>query len=1170
MQVIFTEANQFLHSNPCISMTTASKAFTVYRSSAGSGKTFTLAKEYLKLLLASPKSDDGKFEPHYFKKILAVTFTNDAANEMKERIMKVLAAWSAASNDGEDAELTDRTADDMINSILREEELPSEYPDTEWSKGLILSRAASIYRTLLHNYSDFAVSTIDSFTNRVVQAFKQDLGFAHSHEIELETAELQEEAALALQRQMREDGEQDLNKLLVEFAVRKSDEGKSWFIHRDLESFAGNLFQEEQVQVLERLKSLSAADFAKIKSGLYAYTKEIEEKAQYLANEALNLIRQHGIEAKSLAYTTKGIHGYFTKHAQGQEFLYKIQPNSYVLKTINKDLWLSAHGKKTPDQKMAISQIQDQLREHFQALENFKEEVKEQYVLARELRGHIFLLATINALSEQLEMVKESRRIIHISDFNRSINKIVEEEPVPYLYERIGDRYFHLLIDEFQDTSRMQWHNLIPLIGNALGYGAKNLVVGDAKQAIYRWRGGNADMLVNLPAVPTAATDSALQVQIDELRIHYDEQELDTNYRSLEQVVKFNNHFFSQMATHLGQLYPSLPQYYAQVEQKNLPHKKGGYVEWRMLQNTKLKKGDYEALQLVETLDTLRRLYSEGYPLKDIAILVRKNAYARTLAQFLKDSHFPVISDDSLLVGNASVVQLIVKTCRVLQQPAISQWRLELMLALQRHWCTLFPNDGWETLFEGNEGIDYLQRAVSADTSLSKYADLLAEAFKISLDLTPLRLQPVYELCETLIRHFHLGKLPTQQPYLHSFLDFVLESTGRRGNDLNHFLSYWERKANKLAVQLPAGRDAVRIMTIHRSKGLQFPVVIVPFLDWSAKPHINELLWLPWENKIEGLPNLPAVALKITDRLTHTEFAQYYRDAIEASFLDAFNLLYVAFTRAESRLYALGKLSKPLDSVEKDAEKTCSDMGQLASMYLAQLGRFDQPDDTTKWTLEQKDGTETEEKFGIWRFSDGEAPPPREQKQEEVLSTLNLEVPHTANWQYLSVRQEKLGKHETTLEDIERRQEAKAFGNILHAAFELIEYTEDIPKAVRRMLQRGEITQAQVAEMEEKMQEAVSLPPIAPYYQNGHPYRVLNEQEILLAPSAEGIGQAARPDRLLINGKEAVIIDYKTGRFSTTHQNQVKQYMWHLRQMNYTPVKGFLLYTESMEVVEVQ
>ena len=1147
-------------------------SFTVYRSSAGSGKTFTLTKEYLKLLLASPKSEGGGFDPSYFKKILAVTFTNDAANEMKERIMRVLEAWARASAEGGASSIEDDTASAMLGVIMKEEELPSDYPESEWTLEEVLHRSAAIYRTLLHNYSDFAVSTIDSFTNRVVQAFKQDLGFAYSHEIELETAELQEESALALQRQMREDGEKALNDILIEFAVRKSDEGKSWFIHRDLEEFAGNLFKEEQAEVLERLTALSPADFLKIKDGLYDYTREVEEKTQKIANDALNLIRANGIDPKSFYYNTRVIYGYFLKHAKGQAFIYDLEPNSYVVKTLEEDKWLSGAGKKDAAQKSAISQVQDELRDTLYALEDFKEQVREKYVLARELRGQIFLLATINALGEQLQVVKESRRIIHISEFNRSINQIVEEEPVPYIYERIGDRYFHLLIDEFQDTSRMQWHNLIPLIGNALGYGAENLVVGDAKQAIYRWRGGNADMLVNLPAVPTAEEGSALQMQIEELRIHYNEQELDTNYRSLEQVVNFNNRFFKGMADYLGEMYPSLPKYYAQVEQKHLAKKTGGLVEWRMLPPTsKIKQAGYIKVQQAETLKLLEELRQEGYALSEIAVLVRKNSHARELAQFLKDQNFPVISDDSLLVGNAPVVQLLVKTFKVLQQPAVSQWRLELLLALQKHLCQVFPEGGWERLFEGEQGVGYLQRSVSSDTDLTKYAELLSEAFKLSLDLSPLRLQPIYELCETLIRHFRLDAMPEQQPYLHSFLDFVLESTGRRGNDLDQFLGYWERKADKLAVQLPAGRDAVRIMTIHRSKGLQFPVVVVPFLDWSAKPHANELLWLPWDGKIEGIPELPAVALKISDRLNYTEFAPYYQSSIESSFLDSFNLLYVAFTRAESRLYALGKLSKPLEAVDAAAAKTCADMGQVASMFLENQGKLTEADETYDCFIHpEKEGEEgIEEEIHVWRLSEGKPPKPKHKEEEEALQTLPLEVPHTANWQNLRVRQERLGKHEATLEDIERRQEAKAFGNTLHAAFELVDTDEDIPKAVRRMLQRGEILQGQVEEMEEKMREVVRLPQIAPYFRAGHPYRVLNEQEILLAPSSDGIGQTARPDRLLIYQAEAVIIDYKTGRFAENHKNQVGQYIWHLRQMGYTPVKGFLVYTEIGEVVQV-
>ncbi len=536
--------------------------FKIYRSSAGSGKTFTLAKEYLKIALVAPSLET--FQPNYYRHILAVTFTNDAASEMKERIMGYLSGFAK------------QQPDEGMKAVLLDE-IQTDFPQLEFDEAKLFARAKLTHEHLLHNYSDFSVSTIDSFNNRVVQSFKKDLELPYNYEIELDTADLREEASDKLQNRIRAGKENSLNDLLLEFAFNKADEGKNWYIDDDLQGFARNLFDEEKQEVVAQLAQLTPKDFKKAKNDLFDYLRKVEDEVKSLGKQAMDLMVQHQVDLDSFAYGVRsGIGTYFRKMSELKEPLHRLEPNSYAWAAVEKNKWTKAKIDAT--QKSAIEFISGDLARIFETIEAVKERELASYIIAYSLRNNIYLLATITELNKHLQEIKEERSLVHISEFNRKINEIVEEEPVPYIYERMGERYMHILIDEFQDTSQMQWHNLIPLVANALGFDMQNLVVGDAKQAIYRWRGGKSEMLVKLPDVPTASPDSmvAEQAMIFPSQVNFNV--LETNYRSRANIIRFNNSFFENCRDWLKPLYPELEEYYGEVAQN--PNKKdGGHVQ---------------------------------------------------------------------------------------------------------------------------------------------------------------------------------------------------------------------------------------------------------------------------------------------------------------------------------------------------------------------------------------------------------------------------------------------------------------------------------------------------------------------------------------------------------------------------------------------------------------
>ncbi|MGB0524655.1 MAG: UvrD-helicase domain-containing protein, partial [Flammeovirgaceae bacterium] len=1068
--------------------------FKIYRSSAGSGKTYTLTKEYLKLALAAPALH-GEFQPTYFQQILAVTFTNDAANEMKERILHRLAEFAQGAPD-----------EFLLEMMV--EEMQVEYPKLQLSKETLLLRAKKVHEALLHNYSDFSVSTIDSFNNRVVQSFKKDLQLPFNYEIELDTSDLREEAANMLQNRVQEHQDSALNDLLVEFAIKKADDGNNWYINADLEKFANNLFHEEKYEVIEKLSSLKPKDFKRAKEDLFAYLKKIEDQVKASAQKAVDLINQHQINLSSFARGRSGIGAYFEKHSKLEKPLHTIPTNSYVQQTVEKNKWTAT--KAPAEEKSAIEFISGDLAAFYQEIEAIKERERSNYTIAHSLRQTIYLLATINELDKHVESIKEQKNLVHIADFNRKINRIVEEEPVPYIYERLGERYMHILIDEFQDTSRMQWHNLIPLVVNALGFGMQNLVVGDAKQAIYRWRGGKSEMLVKLPHVPTAEEGSMIQEQVGIFHIEQNIQVLEKNFRSRQQIIEFNNAFFTQSNAWLSGKYPALGAYFAEVAQ--LPHqKKGGHVQLDLID--KCVKADFDAANLARVIEIIEEVEAQGYQKGDIAILTRTNLHGAYLAEKLLEVNIPVVSSESLLVGSSAAVRFIVDFFKLLHQPLSPILKVNLALSMQRHFSSINPELQGKTTILGKALKTLKEKAALPE--LAPFNEFINAHFNIQLSILDLQILSIYETAEELIRICRLNELEDQQVYIQRFLDFILEFNQRYGNDVEAFLEYWERKESKLSISTPKSNQAVRIMTIHKSKGLQFPIVIVPFAEWGMVPKAGSTIWKTWDDN-QVVTGLHSVILKINKELAQTDFSHVYDEEMQAAFVDAFNLLYVAFTRPESKLYVISKYN-----LRKDGE--LKDIANLLTFY---MGRSEIPVTTE---LEIPIQVDSEAKLIQARQyilkEDYAFKEEAEAETQEVVYPTPIFL-HTQCRDQIRVRRNetRVVENKNELEEI---ISARKQGVLVHYAFEKIRYRNDIPKAAQALVNEGLLAPEEVDNLTQQLTTVVDLPEIKRYFTKGIGLKVYNEKEVLIG-NQESL-QILRPDRIVFDGDQLIIMDYKTG-----------------------------------------
>ena len=598
--------------------------FNIYSSSAGSGKTYTLTKEYLKLALGSDKV-------YYYKRILAITFTNDAASEMKDRILAALKDIADRQNFNEKSKFWG-----MFRDIANELKLPDD---------TIQQRAVGVFSHIIQEYSDFAVKTIDSFVNQLVNAFTEDLGLPFNYEIVLDHKTVLTEAVERLIEKAGFDEHQDLTRILEHFVEEKISDGKTWnFIAEDLAEFGEHLINDQFYSAIIKLDSLESEDFWHISNNIYTYLHSVEDGIKALAEKAIQYIENQGLSVDDFTQKAKGIGGYFYNMRDDFEnecFRKKDKsPNSYQWAAINEDKWFSAKTSTTT--KVAIDAIKEDLTAVFNEMQEFKTKYLPKYALFTMIKPNLRKLSLLKKIKTEFDNVLSDKNQVFISEFNRKILQIILSEPVPFIYERIGERYNHLLVDEFQDTSDMQFYNLLPLIENSLANNHFNLIVGDAKQAIYRFRGGKMDLIVHLfkNEVEMLMNNSLIQdFQIEQfmsISNYLKPENLTTNYRSSREVIDFNNSFFESVMNEYKNIHPFLKDVYAGFEQK-IPEnaKTGGHVQIEFLDYVK-----GENLMLSRTLEIIQQVLDEGYSMGDIAILCRKNKESAEMANFLVEANY--------------------------------------------------------------------------------------------------------------------------------------------------------------------------------------------------------------------------------------------------------------------------------------------------------------------------------------------------------------------------------------------------------------------------------------------------------------------------------------------------------------------------------------------------
>ncbi|MFK7782218.1 UvrD-helicase domain-containing protein [Psychroserpens sp.] len=1035
--------------------------FTIYNASAGSGKTYTLVQDYLKVLFTSNSLLT-------FRAVLALTFTNKAVGEMKERIIETLKAFSDSS--------IFESSNSMFKAIVA---------DLNIEPKALHEKSRALLHIMVHNYAAFDISTIDKFNHRLIRTFAHDLKLPVNFEVELDTKTI---LAKAVDKLIDKAGSNtELTKTLVDFAIEKTDDDKSWDISFDFNAIAELLIQENEIVYIEQLKDKTLKDFKALKNNLHQEHEKAKEQVVEVAKTILELIGQSQLSHSD--FSSSYLPKHFIKLSEGN-FKVSFSPKWQIDLVEGTPIYPK---KVTDDVANSIEGIRQQLTDAFLKTKSAIFQIK----LLKNALNNIVPLSVLTVIKKTLDQLKEEDNLLLISEFNAIINSEIREQPTPFIYERIGEKFKHYFIDEFQDTSVLQWENLIPLIDNTIsgenlkGDTGSAMLVGDAKQAIYRWRGGRAEQFIDLYS-------KIEKPFVKEQKV----KNLPSNFRSFKDIVKFNNAFFN----HISSIAFSNPQHqtiYKNAHQDLVFHNEG-YVELSFLD---IDDNDKNDMYCESVLNTIIKAQKNGFSYKDICIIVRRKKEGIAIAEYLSSKHYAIISSETLMLKNAPEVNFIANILTLAIQPNNDEIKINVLSYLAEHQLSL---EDTHTFF--NDLIHL--NGFKLFSALKPYG--------FTFDFNRFLQLPIYEAVENIVRTFKLNA--TSNAYIQFFLDEIQDYSLKYNSSLTGFLDYWNRKKDSLSIVSPQGEDAIQIMTIHKSKGLEFPVVIFPYANQDIYFDLNPKVWFPVDaSYFNGFSHLYLNLNKDFESYNDVSLAMYNEHQSELE-LDSINLLYVVLTRAIEQLYVISEF----DVDKKNQSEKLNFYSGLFINYLKSINAW--KDNTLTYTFgnpikTSEEKTTTHKTIYLNEFI----------STEKEVHQLNIVTNSGYLWDT-------------------HQEEAIEKGKLVHNIMSEIKTEDDIEYVMNDYKNSGIINDLQYEVLKSMVYDIVNHNHLHPYFKAEQ--IIYNEQDII---SKNGI--IFRPDRIVINSKnEAVIIDYKTGSTDSKHQEQLYDYQLVLEDMNYKVIKKILIY----------
>ena len=1088
------------------------KPLTIYKASAGSGKTFTLATEYIRLLAENPTG---------YRSILAVTFTNKATEEMKMRILSQLyGIWKQLPE-----------SDGYLKAIQEK---------TGISPKTISERAGISLSNLLNNYNYFRVETIDTFFQSVMRNMARELDLTTNLRIGLNDHQVEE---LAVDQLIADLSTTDaMLQWILNYIMESISDDKSWNIIGQIKTFGRTIFRDEYKSVSELLDQRLAEPgfFDRYTTRLRELRQTALEQMKAFAQRFFDILDDEGLTVEDFSYGKTGVCGFFIKLSQG------IIDEAIVGKRVtdcvgNPTKWYrNSHHRRNLLHTLADGPLDSLLR---QAIDERPRQFR-LFKSAELTLRHLNQLRLLSSIEHKVHALNADANRFLLSDTQQLLHALIGDSDSPFIFEKIGTQLEHVMIDEFQDTSTVQWQNFRVLLQEAMSHeGSSNLIVGDVKQSIYRWRSGDWRLLNNL--------ENQFDNRLTGTRC------LDTNYRSQRRIINFNNTFFKQ-AAHLECLNlqeccdaeaAQLEKAYADVVQQ-IPDSRPdeGYIHIELL-----PAADYQDNMFRRLTETVGELIDAGIAQEQIAILVRFNKFIPLIAQYFMEQmpQVTIVSDEAFRLNASCAVRLIIDAMRLLIRP---DDQLTKAAIVKTYLCDIIGD------YKGDE--ELLLSTNNLDTLLpDNYISHLEE----------LRAMPLYDLAERIYAIFALERLKEQSAYVCAFFDQIVSYVNENVSDISAFLDEWDETLFSKTIQSDE-TSGVRIFSIHKSKGLEYDHVIVPFCDWTLEKQYGNILWCkPTEEPFNELPIVPIDYSQ--KQMMGTIYESDYLQEHLQNTVDNLNLLYVAFTRACRSLTVIGR---------RKASGTRSLIIEQAIPLVANaLSSMSSGHHDVLLEGLEDEGSPLCFTYGQLTLQDAASVENNSQSSENpfLQPYIPLEVDIRTYAHRVSFRQSNRSKAFMSDDDEEARQHEEYIqtGSVLHEVFSTIHTADDIGEALRRLqsegvIYDGKLTPERIAGM---LQKRLKDPRVADWFSNR--WRLYNECSILsinhsasnCLQNKDGEVCQHRPDRVMTDGHRWIVVDFKFGTPKSEYHDQVRQYMSLLADMGHQNISGYLWYVYSNRIEEV-
>lgn len=1100
----------------------------IYRASAGSGKTFRLSADYIKLVLHNPDS---------YRNILAVTFTNAATAEMKKRIVNDL------FNLYRDPSC--KKSKDLLNVIIPELNDPKNQFQLQngekWTEAIASKRAGIALQNILHNYTFFHIETIDSFFQTVLRNMIHELGLSAALSVELDNNAQVETAIQILYDKSKV--EKALKNAIIRFSMSKNENGKSGFIDNELKSMGEKILKENF------LSSTNINDFADIFEEIDKYKKKLEATKSniedIISTKAKNVIASLGEDEESMKAWSNG--GYAWDYLC---YCVSVNEKCFVPSKTTIDI-IDGNKKITSKVKKGVERtdIQPLLRDCFDTACKYKTDYYTSKLILKQIHEIAFIYDIYSCIMENNKM--EGKFLL--SDTPVLLNKLIYPNTAPFIYEKIGARYSHIMIDEFQDTSSTQWKNFVPLLLESLSKMAENdtksgqvLIVGDPKQSIYRWRNGDWTIIENIG-------------RKDGLGRHIKESApMGMNFRSSYEVVEFNNHLYKSIANAIDYvenfkdegkseefiLYKNqIKEVYLDSSQKCMKKTQFGYVEVAQLPTTPKDKSDERKFQdfaLEKLTQDIIRCQVAGVNKNNIAILTRNN------------SDMPLIASYFANYANTEEFKEIQKEHPNVSLDVISNEAFKLDASLAVHTIIdaikyiVSPDD---EATKSTLAIDYQSIVKKRDINdlLSKNSLKDEEFNEICRKLTNLKMKPLYELVETIYYELNLKEIAGQESYLYTFLDKIQEYSQNFNSDLNQFLKRWDEKM--CSEKVITHGDGIQMLTIHRSKGLEYDTVFIPFCNWEMEDYGTKAptLWCR-NDEIEDTTELldekfSTLPIKYTSEMENSLFAKKYQLEKLMMWIDNVNILYVATTRAKNNLF-----------IYCEASSSPNTKSNKISHFIIDSLEFDDKIYKSGSIYVDKEENDNEGKSNSISCQYNSFPQRTNQFQQSVKSN-----------EFIKENMADMGDN-CKIDEAERvKLSATAYGTLIHYIFSKIKTIEDVENAVEETIMEGIEIGKDKAKLISDIKTKLNKDEFKEWFAPG--LKLMNERTIAFYENKAFMTK--KPDRVIVDGNTAIVIDYKSGKENSKYIDQLTQYANLLKEIGFEKVSAFIWYLNTDKKVQV-